>query len=45
MNLDALTDRFGATRAEPIHAGFSEATVVRLDSGPDRLYYKTGGRC
>nr|WP_202886645.1 phosphotransferase [Kribbella sandramycini] len=37
-----MTDRFGATSAEPVHVGHSEATVVRLDRRGERLYYKTG---
>lgn len=42
MDLDRLADRFGAGRAEPIHVGFSEATVVRLERGAERLFYKAG---
>ena len=42
MDLEALVDRFGAAGAEPIHAGHSTATVVRLERGSERLYYKTG---
>jgi len=42
VNLKALQDRFGASSAEPIHVGHSAATVVRLDRGAERLYYKAG---
>ncbi|MEV4263130.1 phosphotransferase [Kribbella sp. NPDC049584] len=42
MDLNALQDRFGAGSAEPVHVGCSGATVVRLDRGPERLYYKAG---
>ncbi|MFI5696234.1 phosphotransferase [Kribbella sp. NPDC051586] len=42
MDLNALLDRFGAGSAEPVHVGCSGATVVRLDRGPERLYYKSG---
>ncbi|TDW98774.1 phosphotransferase [Kribbella sp. VKM Ac-2566] len=42
MDLNLLQDRFGADRAEPISVGCSDATVVRLDRGPERLYYKAG---
>ncbi|MGW7684233.1 phosphotransferase [Kribbella sp. NPDC054772] len=42
MDLTALQDRFGADRAAPIALGCSEATVVRLDRGSERLYYKEG---
>jgi kanamycin kinase len=42
VDLNALQDRFGADGAEPIQAGHSEATVVRLDRGAERLYYKAG---
>ncbi|MEV5963276.1 hypothetical protein AB0L70_16015 [Kribbella sp. NPDC051952] len=35
-------DRFGARSAEPIQVGCSGATVVRLDRGAERLYYKAG---
>lgn len=42
MDLNALQDRFGAARAEPVVGGCSGATVVRLDRGAERLYYKAG---
>jgi kanamycin kinase len=42
VDLNALQDRFGALRAEPIDLGFSGASVVRLDRGAERLYYKAG---
>jgi kanamycin kinase len=42
VDLEALVDRFGADGAEPIHLGNSAATVVRLDRGPERLFYKAG---
>ncbi|WP_405055807.1 phosphotransferase [Kribbella sp. NBC_01505] len=42
MDLQKLMDRFGASGAEPILAGMSGATVVRLDRAGERLYYKTG---
>ena len=42
MDLNTLVDRFGAGSAEPIHLGNSAATVVRLDRGRDRLFYKAG---
>ncbi|TCC64399.1 aminoglycoside phosphotransferase [Kribbella pittospori] len=42
MDLNALVDRFGAATAEPIHLGNSEAVVVRLDRGRERLFYKAG---
>lgn len=42
MDLNTLQDRFGADSAEPVHVGCSGATVVRLDRGPERLYYKAG---
>ncbi len=42
MDLNLLQDRFGADGAEPISVGCSDATVVRLDRGPERLYYKAG---
>lgn len=42
MDLNALQDRFGAGGAEPIVGGCSGATVVRLDRGAERLYYKAG---
>jgi kanamycin kinase len=35
-------DRFGASGAEPIHGGHSEATVVRLERRSEFLYYKQG---
>lgn len=37
-----LQSRFGADRAERIAVGCSGATVVRLERGPERLYYKEG---
>ena len=42
MDLNLLQDRFGADGAEPVHVGCSGAAVVRLERGPERLYYKTG---
>jgi kanamycin kinase len=42
VDLTVLRDRFGAERAEPVHVGFSGATVVKLDRGRERLYYKAG---
>jgi kanamycin kinase len=42
VDLNALQDRFGAAGAEPIVGGCSGATVVRLDRGAERLYYKDG---
>ena len=42
MNLDSLVDRFGASSAEPIHLGFSAATVVRLDRAGESLFHKAG---
>jgi kanamycin kinase len=42
VDLNALRDRFGAGSAEPVHVGCSGATVVRLDRGSERLYYKAG---
>jgi kanamycin kinase len=42
VNLDLLVDRFGAHDAEPIHVGFSGATVVRLHRATERVFYKTG---
>ncbi|WP_112246305.1 phosphotransferase [Kribbella monticola] len=42
MDLAALTDRFGATRAEPVDLGWSGATVVRLRRATETLYYKAG---
>jgi aminoglycoside phosphotransferase len=42
VDLDTLQNRFGATSAEPVQVGCSGATVVRLDRGPERLYYKAG---
>ncbi|MFD3405790.1 phosphotransferase [Kribbella sp. NPDC058693] len=42
MDLNTLQDRFGAANAEPVHVGCSGATVVRLDRGSERLYYKAG---
>ncbi|MGY4765448.1 hypothetical protein ACXC9Q_00865 [Kribbella sp. CWNU-51] len=42
MDLDAVVDRFGADGPEPIHLGNSAATVVRLERGPERLFYKAG---
>jgi kanamycin kinase len=42
VDLNALQDRFGAAGAEPIVGGCSGATVVRLDRGAERLYYKAG---
>ena len=42
MDLNALRDRFGAGSAEPVHVGCSGATVLRLDRGSERLYYKVG---
>jgi aminoglycoside phosphotransferase len=42
VDLNALQIRFGADRAEPIAVGCSSATVVRLERGPERLYYKEG---
>ncbi|NIK62354.1 phosphotransferase [Kribbella shirazensis] len=42
MDLNALQDRFGAERAEPISVGCSDAIVVKLDRGAERLYYKAG---
>lgn len=37
-----LQDRFGADGASVVHVGCSEATVVRLSRGSERLYYKAG---
>ncbi|GAA0596272.1 phosphotransferase [Kribbella sandramycini] len=37
-----LLTRFGASAAEPILAGYSGATVVRLTRGRETLYYKAG---
>jgi aminoglycoside phosphotransferase len=42
VDLNALQDRFDAGSAVPVHGGCSGATVVRLDRGPERLYYKEG---
>ncbi|NEA32654.1 phosphotransferase [Streptomyces sp. SID13031] len=42
MDLQPLKDRFGATTAEPINLGCSDATVVRLERGTEVLYYKAG---
>jgi len=42
VDLNALVDRFGADGAEPIHVGFSDATVVRLQRRTERLFYKAG---
>jgi kanamycin kinase len=42
VDLNALRDRFGAGSAEPVHVGCSGATVLRLDRGSERLYYKAG---
>jgi aminoglycoside phosphotransferase len=42
VDLNALVDRFGAVGAEPIHVGFSDATVVRLHRRTERLFYKAG---
>jgi aminoglycoside phosphotransferase len=35
-------DRFGATSAEPVHVGFSDASVVRLLRGSETLFHKSG---
>ncbi|MFF0269132.1 phosphotransferase [Kribbella sp. NPDC004536] len=42
MDLNVLQDRFGADGASVVQVGHSEATVVRLSRGPERLYYKAG---
>ncbi|MER7244261.1 phosphotransferase [Kribbella sp. NPDC000426] len=42
MDLNTLQNRFGAASAEPVVGGCSGATVVRLDRGSERLYYKAG---
>jgi kanamycin kinase len=42
VDLNALIDRFGASGAEPIQVGCSEASVVRLERATERLYYKAG---
>jgi aminoglycoside phosphotransferase len=42
VELEALTDRFGAHRAEPVDIGCSGATVVRLHRRSETLYYKAG---
>ncbi len=42
MNLDSLVDRFGASSAEPIHVGFSSASVVRLWRGSEAFFHKQG---
>jgi len=42
VDLNALVDRFGAVGAEPIHVGFSDATVVRLLRRTEHLFYKAG---
>jgi kanamycin kinase len=42
VDLNVLQDRFGASGAEPVQVGCSGATVVRLDRGSERLYYKAG---
>jgi kanamycin kinase len=42
VDLNVLQDRFGADGASVVHVGQSEATVVRLSRGPERLYYKVG---
>lgn len=42
MELNIIQGRFGAERAEAVHVGHSEAVVVRLERGRERLYYKAG---
>ena len=42
MDLNVLQDRFGADGASVVQVGCSEATVVRLSRGSERLYYKAG---
>ncbi|WP_343978939.1 phosphotransferase [Kribbella koreensis] len=42
MDLQTLMTRFGATSADPIELGHSDATVVRLERGSETLYYKAG---
>ena len=42
MDLDSLADRFGASSAEPIHIGCSDATVIRLERSGEALFYKAG---
>jgi len=42
VNNDFLVDRFGATSAEPVHVGCSEAIVTRLHRGPETLFHKEG---
>jgi kanamycin kinase len=42
MDLDTLAGRFGALSAEPVHVGYSGATVVRLEVAAETLYYKAG---
>lgn len=42
MNPDSLVDRFGATSAEPVHVGCSDASVFRLHRGGEVLFHKEG---
>lgn len=42
MSNDFGVDRFGATSAEPVHLGYSEATVMRLRRGSEVLFHKEG---
>ncbi|GAA1600716.1 aminoglycoside 3'-phosphotransferase [Kribbella hippodromi] len=42
MDLTALQQRFGASGAEVVQVGCSDATVVRLERGRERLFYKRG---
>jgi kanamycin kinase len=42
VDLDSLVDRFGASSAEPIHLGLSDATVVRLERSGEAFFYKAG---
>jgi aminoglycoside phosphotransferase len=42
VSSDFLLDRFGATTAEPVHVGHSDATVTRLRRGRETLYHKAG---
>ncbi|NUR95077.1 MAG: phosphotransferase [Kribbellaceae bacterium] len=42
MDLNVLQDRFDADGASVVQVGCSEATVVRLSRGSERLYYKAG---
>jgi kanamycin kinase len=42
VDLDSLADRFGASSAEPIHLGLSDATVVRMERSSEAFFYKAG---